>query len=162
LLKLDILTGNVETLGFGDQTWRLVQPVVTNDDIWYCTDSPDSQNFLYKLDLNSGCREKMLEVDGPVFYMRQVSNFLIFATVAEPSKTQKNYCSLYVYQRDKHKLRSLRFSEDLLSPRLFQYSQILFPEIGCTYSGDEMYFYPRGLAGKRGTFQLSLAEFVER
>ncbi len=162
MLKLDIMTGKFETLGSGDQTWRLVQPVVTNNEVWYCTDSPDSQNFLYKLDLDSGRREKMLELDGPVFYMRQVSNFLIFSTVAEPSKTQKNYCSLNVYQRDNHSLGNLRFCEDLLSPRFFQYSQLLFPEIGCEYSGDEMYFYPRGVVGKRGTFRFSLAQFVER
>ena len=161
LLKLNIFNGSYELLGYGDQTWRLVQPAIKDKVLWYCSDSPDSQNFLYKLELNSGHRQQIMEIDGPVFYMRQVSDFLIFATVAEPSKTQRNNCSLYVYHQKIGSFKKLEFRDDTFSPRIFQYSQILFPEVGDKYCGDEMYFYPRGLAGRHGTFELSLSEFFE-
>ena len=147
LIMVNSNTGLTKELVGGNQTWRMVEPIIIDDSLFYASDSPDTKNYLYKYSIQDGVRKTLVEIAGPVFYMRRINRTLIFSSVAEPSKLSKvkNRAVLYKYDIDSSKLESFNFKKDILPSYLFQYGQILFPTIDENFTSKEIWYYPRGL-----------------
>lgn len=158
LLELSTITGSVVTIGGGDQTWRIVEPVVVNDDLYYATDIPDKTNFLMKLSLVSGAREKLLRLDGPVFYLKHCLGRLIFGTVSEPSKSATNQAALYQFSISTGLHSKINFIKDKMPSKQFQYGQVLLPDFGADFSGVGFWYYPRAVFGGGKSYY---SQFIE-
>ncbi|NWG13113.1 MAG: exo-alpha-sialidase [Acidobacteria bacterium] len=56
------------TVGTGSQQWRAVDLLFTEDSVYWGTDSPESQNWICRLDRDTLAVERVCKVDGPIYY----------------------------------------------------------------------------------------------
>lgn len=71
-------------IGSGDQMFRAVSLLFTEDHIYWGSDSPTIQNYIYRYARESGDIERLVTVDGPVHYSTILGNGIkLFATAAE-------------------------------------------------------------------------------
>jgi hypothetical protein len=77
-------------VGSGSQKWRAVSLLFTEDEVFWGTDSPENQNYIYRLEkknINSKqCCQQVCAVDGPIYYStRLCDGTLIMARTVEGS-----------------------------------------------------------------------------
>lgn len=78
------------TIGTGDQMFRAVSMLFTGDYIYWGTDAPARQNYIYRQSREGGEIERLAAVDGPVHYSTILRNGIkLFATVAEGNSEGK-------------------------------------------------------------------------
>lgn len=71
-------------IGQGTQEWRVVSLLFTEDFVYWGTDSPMQQNFIFKWDRKTGERKILTEIDGPAYYSTKLNDgSLILATAVE-------------------------------------------------------------------------------
>ncbi len=80
----------VKTVGQGDETWRAVSLLFTENALFYGMDAELRANHIYKFDRETRERESLGEVGGTVFYSKTLGEELFFTTTAEnaPSQTE--------------------------------------------------------------------------
>lgn len=131
----------------GSQQARAVTLLFTEDYIFFATDAPQKQNYIYRIERASRQIEKLQAVGGPVFWGRKVGESLFFSTVVEPShfnKTDKS--ELWQSFDDGNSWQKvLSFKRSFLNGKLFQYGQLRFPN----GSGDGKHLYFSSYATKQ-------------
>ncbi|MGH8612427.1 MAG: hypothetical protein ACREYF_10410 [Gammaproteobacteria bacterium] len=82
----------VDEVGGGDETWRTVSLLFRGGKIFYATDAEFRQNVIYMLDPDTGARDIVEKLDGPVYYSAMAGDDLFFAVTAElcPSQTSRS------------------------------------------------------------------------
>ena len=111
----------------GGQQARAVQLLFDEDYIYFGTDTPSEQNYLYKLNKKTSKLDKVCEVSSSVFYGAKWNDSFIFSTVIEPSEVNTTrYTELWKVSDDDPCLLA-RYKKDVWSMRYFQYGQICFP-----------------------------------
>ncbi len=120
---------SVEVVGEGDESWRCVSLVFTPQNIYYGSDAEFSQNFLYKVDRETGERTKLDEIDGPVYYSRAVDGDLFFGVTAElcPSQRGKE-ASLWWLRDGESACRVAASDKDMLPVKYFLAGTWYFPQ----------------------------------
>ncbi|MCC5931464.1 MAG: hypothetical protein JJU28_19610 [Cyclobacteriaceae bacterium] len=112
----------------GSQKYRAVSLFFTKDYIYYGSDAPDMENYIYRFRRGDSKAEKLVKVGGPVFYGCQVGNYLYFGTVCEPSEVNRTDASeLWCSQNGTKWKKVLEIKKDIWPMKLFQYGQFLFP-----------------------------------
>ena len=161
----------VEQIGAGDETWRAVCLAFRGDAVYYGTDAEFRTNAIYRIDRQSGRRDRLGEADGPVWYGARLADWLIFGSTAEecPSNTS-GQAALWGVGPSDELVRIQGFDKDRLSTRprpiagktlplssLFQFGRLLFPEIEGPH--DDLLVTGQGLTGLDGrTFRLRRRE----
>ena len=131
----------------GSQQYRSCFAFVENDHIYYATDTPLEQNYLYDFDTVNHTTTILNELPGPVIYgttMEQAGerNYL-FATSVEPDSRIRGKRYLLTYKRGPGVRDSYsylyfgnprkgfrviaKFKKDFLPMVLFQFGNVLFP-----------------------------------
>lgn len=119
---------NYKIIAEGSQRFRVVQPIVRENFLYFGSDIPNKQNHIYKIDLLSGASEELAEIPGPVFYGIKKNNIIFFSTVNEPSQVNdQKFCYLLQIGLDDIVHKKAAFQKDIIPMRLGQYGQILFP-----------------------------------
>jgi hypothetical protein len=78
-------------IGSGDQMFRAVSLLFTEDYVYWGTDAPTRQNYIYRYGRDGGQIERLTAVDGPVHYSTILGNGIkLFATAAEGNSEGKN------------------------------------------------------------------------
>lgn len=78
-------------IGSGDQMFRSVSLLFTEDHVYWGSDAPTRQNYLYRYVRKNGEIEKLAAVDGPVYYSASLENGIkLFATTAEGDSEGKS------------------------------------------------------------------------
>lgn len=78
-------------IGSGDQMFRTVSFLFTEDYVYWGSDAPTRQNYIYRYVRKSGNIEKLAAVDGPVNYSAILKNEkMLFATTAEGNSEGKS------------------------------------------------------------------------
>lgn len=127
--RIEERDGAAERLLGGSQRYRAVTLLPTKHHIYFGSDTPRERNYLYRLDRRSGKLETLAEVGGSVFWGRALPGGTIaFSTVVEPSEVNRSkHAELWVSRDGTSFNLARRYREDILHPKLFQYSQIRFP-----------------------------------
>ena len=124
---------NLEIVGEGDETWRCVGLLFTQDAIYYATDAEFQTNRIFRIDRKSGRRDEIGSVDGPVYYSYILGNDLFFGVSAELCPWQKGpvhkgrSASLWHVSEDGQIHKLLSFEKDLFSVRYFMPGTLHFP-----------------------------------
>ncbi|WP_123631389.1 hypothetical protein [Salinisphaera orenii] len=119
---------SLEKVAGGSQAFRAVQLLFTSTAIYYGSDAPDEQNYIYRIHRKDTRVERLRPVAGPVFYGCQVGDVLAFSTVVEPSRVNRSQdAELWVSRLGADWTRLVTHTKDGLSQKYFQYGQILFP-----------------------------------
>ena len=131
------------TIGAGDESWRAVSMEFRTDAIYYATDAMHCQNWIYRVDRNSGERTPVAPVDGPVYYSHRVGADLFFAVTAELSPIQQDRsATLWHLDPDDRCARVATFTKDRWPVAQFLPGTLSFPR----GDGDNRGFYVSGVA----------------
>ncbi len=143
----------MEAIGEGDETWRAVSILFDEKSYFYGMDAEFRANHIYKLDRESLERKSLGEVNGTVFYSKQIAESLFFTTTAEnaPSQTE-NVAALWQVDENDRLQKLISFEKDSWHPTLFQFGTIHFP-----YQNNlenELYFHLVGVKEDNQTFRI--------
>lgn len=76
-----------KAIGEGSQQWRAVSLMFDENNVYWGTDSPNIQNYVYKWDRANEETTEIQKIDGPVYYSTELNNGdLVFATTVEYGK----------------------------------------------------------------------------
>lgn len=161
--EADIDFKNVKKIVGGSQKYRACIAYPTIDGIYYATDTPLEQNYLYFLS-NDGELKEIYRMPGPCIYGRVFNDALYMATSVEGDPTLgrwkyrlSNKLGKGVKDRKVHLIRCDNagnvaevgtFKKDALPMWLFQFGNALFPP-----ANDGVYISTQGTAEK-GTYKL--------
>lgn len=134
-------------IGSGDQMFRAVSLLFTEDYIYWGTDVPTRQNYIYRYSRKSGEIEKLAAVDGTVHYSAILGNGVkLFATVAEGNSEGKNpewdrKAHIWASQDGTHWEDIISWQKDFW-PYILGYGMVLLAHGQC---GDNLYFTTQSL-----------------
>lgn len=78
-------------IGGGNQKFRTVSLLFAEDYVYWGSDAPTRQNYIYRYGRKSGKIERLVAVDGPVHYSTALENGVkLFATTAEGNSEGKS------------------------------------------------------------------------
>ncbi len=107
----------------GRSLFRMVQPVFTEDAIFFGTDTPGENCGIYRMSRQDGRIDCLKPTRGPVFFGTSAGNRLAFTTVVEPGHPER-WAALYTGDIDGYFQETLALPKDSYNMRLFQYGQI--------------------------------------
>ena len=142
-----------ETVGSGDESWRAVSVLFDTNNFYYGTDAEFLSNQVFKVDRKSLDRQILGEVNGTVFYSKQIGADLFFTTPAEnaPSQTE-NVAAIWHVDENGTCERLASFEKDGWHGKLFMFGTIHFPYLNAL--DDRLYFSLVSVAGDNKTFCL--------
>lgn len=141
----------VQTIGSGDETWRAVSMLFSEDSIFYGTDAEFRENNIFRLERTTGERHDLGTVNGTVFYSIQIAGDLFFTTTAENAPSQvKNAAGLWKVSNDECR-QLASFKKDVWPTALFQFGTIHFPY--ANKLTNELYFQLVAVKGDSHTFR---------
>jgi hypothetical protein len=143
-------------VGEGDETWRAVSILFDQTAIFYGMDAEFRTNHIYRLDRETSERTSLGEVNGTVFYSKQLGAELFFATTAEnaPSQTE-NVAAIWSVSAAGECREIAKFQKDWWHPTLFMFGTIHFPYANNV--ADELYFSLVGVEADDHTFKIKRA-----
>ncbi len=145
---------SIETIGEGDETWRAVSILFDSKSMFYGMDAEFRSNRIYRLDRETGERQSLGEVNGTVFYSKQMGDELFFATTAENAPSQKeNVAALWNISTDGVCSKVMKFHKDSWHGTLFMFGTIHFP-YGEPRAADHLYFSLVGVKEDDQTFRI--------
>ena len=145
---------NVETVGEGDESWRAVSILFDEKSMYYGTDAEFRSNHIYRLDRETKERTSLGEVNGTVFYSKQLGDEMFFATTAEnaPSQTE-NVAAIWNVSPNGECTEVVKFHKDARHGTLFMFGTIHFPY--ANKLNDHLYFSLVGVKEDNRTFRLT-------
>lgn len=134
----------IEPFLIGDEKYRAVQAVVTEEGLIWATDAVMSDNHLFYCSFENKSVKELASLNGSVIYGIPVNGGLLFSTTVEPYPTGDSLFKAIFNNRlapgiksrgvelcfcsDKKEVSVLKtFRKDWLPISLFQYGQVLFP-----------------------------------
>lgn len=145
-----------EIVGEGDETWRAVSVLFDKNSFFYGMDAEYRANHIYKVERETGERKSLGEVNGTVFYSKQIAGNLFFTTTAEnaPSQTE-NVAALWQVDEAETLQKVISFKKDRWHPTLFMFGTIHFPYL--SKLENELYFQLVGVEEDNRTFRIKAA-----
>jgi hypothetical protein len=128
ILKANFDFTRVETVLSGNQQARAVACIPTKDGLYFSSDTPLEQNFIYFLDRH-GHLTKLDGLPSSSIQGCRVDNSLFFSTMVEPSdvnRTQESH--IYGSPNGSHFQSLLHWKKDSWPMRFFQYGNIFLPD----------------------------------
>lgn len=134
-------------IGSGNQMFRAVSLLFTEDSVYWGSDAPTKQNYIYRYVRKSGEIERLVAVDGPVHYSASLEGGIkFFATTTEGNSDGKSA----EWDRKAHIWASMDGTnwEDLISwekdfwPYILGFGRVLFAH---GRYGDNIYYTTQSL-----------------
>jgi hypothetical protein len=137
----------MDIVGSGDETWRSVSIQFTRDAAWYAMDAEFEKNFIYRIDRRTGRRDRIVGIEGPVYYSCAVGEDLFFAVTAElcPSQAGLRCAVLWHIDPSGNSSRVVEYQKDRWSVPIFLPGALYFPQ--GPGDGTSFYFQGTALAG---------------
>lgn len=117
----------IEAIGEGDESWRAVSALFSEEAIWYGTDAEYRANTVYRLDRATGHRQEAGQVSGTVFYSKEFGGDRFFATTAENAPGQaENVAAIWCVGSDDSLRKIVEYPKDTWHTTLFGFGTIFF------------------------------------
>ena len=113
----------------GQQMYRTLDFIFTEDNIFYGTDVPDGQNAIFAIDRSHYTVKRIEDITGPAYYATVTKHGVkIIATTVEGGKGEfDRYARLYGSVDGWKWYELSRWKKDIFPTKLFGYGQIFFP-----------------------------------
>lgn len=146
----------INSIGEGDETWRAVSVLFNEKSFLYGMDAEYRTNHIYKVERENMERKSLGEVNGTVFYSKQIGNDSFFTTTAENAPNQtENVAALWHVDAEDNLRQLISFKKDRWHPKLFMYGTIHFPY--ANKLENELYFQLVGVEEDNQTFRVKPA-----
>lgn len=141
----------------GDETWRCVKPIFTEDFIYYASDCEFIANYIYKVDRKTKQRTRLLKINGPCYYSTKVGDYFLFASTAELCPSQNDQlANIYSIHKDTDEIKLIfsghkdlvftnKVNNQPLANRIFQNGIVNFPTHSTSYNKKYTFFSAYGL-----------------
>lgn len=134
-------------IGSGNQMFRAVSLLFTEDYVYWGSDAPTRQNFIYRYKRKNGKIEKLVAVDGPVHQSAILDGIKLFATAAEGNSEGKSAewdrkAHIWASEDGIHWEDLTRWEKDFW-PYILGYGRVLFAN--GRYKGNDVYFTTQAL-----------------
>jgi hypothetical protein len=127
LWRGDLKTRAIEPVLRGSQRFRIVQPIFTQQHVYFGSDTQTEPNFIYRWDRETEEVTELQQVDGPVFFGRIDGGRFYFSTVCEPMYDGGSGFAVVWQSKDgMHWKRLLEYPKDGWPMTLFQFGQVQF------------------------------------
>jgi len=127
ILRATLDWSTVTTVVADNQQARAVSLVPLPEAVYFATDTPMEQNFIYRL-WRDGRLECLAPIASSGFWSCRVGRAVFFSTAVEPSQVNRDvYATLYGSADMEHWAACLRWQRDAWPSRFFQYANILLP-----------------------------------
>jgi hypothetical protein len=121
---------HVEVVLQGKQQARAVAAIPTEDALFFSSDTPLEQNFIYRLD-RQGTLSQLASISSSSIYGCRAGSNLFFSTMVEPSKVNRER-AVRLYAADARMpdlwQPMLQWQKDRWPMRLFQYGNAFLPD----------------------------------
>lgn len=112
----------------GSQQTRAVAAIPTTDGLYFSTDTPSEQNYVYRLD-REGNLTKITSLSSSSIYGCRVGDAIFFSTMVEPSTVNLDrHVRLYGVSKEASWQSLLEWKKDLWPKGLFQYGNVFLPD----------------------------------
>jgi hypothetical protein len=112
----------------GGQQNRCFSLQVTNNKLFYATDTPLEQNFIYAMDKNTGEVTRLQAIQSSAFYSCKVKENIFISTAIEPSRINlTRYSNIWGTSNHQYWFELAKFKKDVWPKKYFQYGMIFFP-----------------------------------
>jgi hypothetical protein len=127
VLRASLDWGRVESVISGSQQARSVAAVPREDGLYFASDTPLEQNYIFKLD-RKGKLARLAEIHASVLCGCAVGDAVFFTTMVEPSAVNLDRTvSVYGSARRSEWARYQSWKKDWWPARLFQYGNAFLP-----------------------------------
>jgi hypothetical protein len=127
VLRASVDWRSVDIVVAGNQQARAVSLVVRPDALYFATDTPDEQNFIYRLE-RSGRLDRLAPIASSSFWSCAVGSALFFSTAVERSEVNRDVsATLYGSVDGKVWAPCVRWKRDRWPGKFFQYPTIVLP-----------------------------------
>lgn len=125
IYRYDLNTGALETIGCGSQAWRAVSLLQQGDYLYWGSDCPYEQNYIYRLNRCAGVVERIRPISGPAYHSAMNSEGRMFlATTIERRGEHK---AIVYGSGDGEEWEEVReWRKDFLPAKLFGYGKVEF------------------------------------
>lgn len=142
IYKFNLENKRLTRIGGGAQKWRAVSILQKDNYIFWGSDCPYKQNYIYRYNRNNGNLNRLNPIDGPAYYSTQnKSGDLFIATTVEDRK--KHRAIIYHSQNGDNWKELIEFKKDIFPEKLFGYGVIEF--IRGQEQLEDLYINLRGL-----------------
>ncbi len=125
IYRYDLNTGALETVGCGSQAWRAVSLLQQGDYLYWASDCPYEQNYIYRLNRCADVVERIQPISGPAYYSAMNSEGRMFlATTIERRREHK--AIVYGSDDGEQWVAAGEWRKDFLPEKLFGYGKIEF------------------------------------
>ena len=147
----------------GSQKYRACVLMPTENYLYYATDTPLEQNYIYRLD-NSGKLEQVSEIPGPCIFGIEKNDYLYFSTSVEGDPTlgkwkykfsnklgrgvKDRYSHLFRLSKEGEIEEITKLKKDWFPMWLFEFGNMKFP----ISDDNRVYVCPQSLKAKYGTY----------
>ena len=123
---------NIDWLTRGNQESRVVSPIVNEDHLVYGMDSDYDENFIVRLDKQSGKMTKLRQIEGSSLYSARFGSTSVISTCVEKNPAcPSRECSLYVSRDGDAWTRIEPHKKDWYNYILFQFGTLVLPYAYC-------------------------------
>lgn len=143
--KVDPLEYSPEPVVKLGQQSRAVQLAITEDSVYWGSDSPSATNSISRMEASTGNVERIGVALGPVYYAAVCGGTIVFSTAVEPKTTSS--ALVYVLTISTGIVEAVAAIPKDLFPHAFQYGTVRI-----TGDGDRLSLRLTGLVGSGGTF----------
>ncbi len=151
MLRTDDGFTTVQAVGEGDETWRAVSMLFSESALFYGMDAEFRTNHIYRLDRGTSLRTSLAEVDGTVYYSKQMGGHLFFTTTAENGSNLKaRSAAIWNVSPEGTCEEVAKFQKDSWHGTLFKFGTIHFPY--ASLSTERLYFSVVGVTDDNQTF----------
>ncbi|MCR6691292.1 MAG: hypothetical protein MRT15_02790 [archaeon YNP-LCB-003-016] len=118
-------------IGCSNQKFRAVSLLFTEEYVYWGTDTPAKQSYIYRYRRKDGKIERLVPVNGPVYYSAKLNDIILFSTGVEGrsegvSAAWDNYAHIWASRDGIHWQDIGKWEKDRL-PYIFGYGRISFP-----------------------------------
>jgi hypothetical protein len=140
-------------VGEGNEKWRAVSMVFTENHLYYGTDAEFESNHFLRLGRQGNSQEILGEIDGPVFFSTRVGKDIFVTTAAQDAPSQRQNVARLMHIDQKGQIQEIaNFPKDRWHKTLFMLGTIHFSQ---TQSPDtDLYVHLVGVHGDNRTYRL--------
>jgi hypothetical protein len=129
ILRSSIDLSKIEIILQGNQQARAVALVVTGAGLYFSSDTPLEQNFIYHLN-REGALSQLAPITSSSIYGCRAADRIFFSTMVEPSDVNpdRHICIYGSDQSAQNWQPQLSWKKDFWPPRFFQYGNAFLPD----------------------------------
>jgi hypothetical protein len=163
ILVLDEDGGTVREVCSGDQMYRAVSLIFTETHVYWGSDSPTRQNYVFRYDRRTGEIDRLAEVNGPVYYSLETSDGIKLLATTNEGKSEGSSAEwdskahIWASRDGAHWEDIISWEKDFW-PYLMGYGRIDFAYGDC---GNYVYLTPLALKGIDGSLVKASVHVVD-